>query len=93
MAAVIELNFLADEFQHCSGGSFTVLIVKNKSFGVFVEDLVRRLLTAHLVLWICAGDHAVKSAETAFFASTLLPRRYFQNRRGENREYPPRFLV
>ena len=38
-------------------------------------------------------ERAVKSGETAFFASIYLLQRCLQNRRGKNQEYPPKFSL
>ena len=60
-------------------GSFATFNGEKRSFGVFIEDLARRLLKAHFVRWLCSGNRAIKSAEMTFFCeytltTTLFPK-------------------
>ena len=56
------------------------------------EDLPREKLRSYFVFLVCARDHAVRRAETAFFASILSLRRALQISLGKNRERLPTCL-
>ena len=72
-------------------GEFRKLNNEKLTLRIIVDDLSQRLFIAAFVFQLCARDRAVRSAKMVFFAIIYLLLHCLQNRRGENREYHPKF--